>query len=110
MNYATKIFALAFLAFPGTYAVVQAQVSFINANTQCALSSIHSGCPVAIVDINGDGLDDIVRLDEAHLLYIDYQLPTHLFSEDFIGDFGYNSGWAWAMCVADVDHNGFKDV
>lgn len=88
----------------------KAQVSFINANSKLTSTDIHSGCPATVVDVNGDGLDDIVRLDQAHLLYIDYQRPGLQFDHHYIGNFGGDAGWAWAMCVADVDHNGYKDV
>ncbi|HUM45670.1 MAG TPA: FG-GAP-like repeat-containing protein [Chitinophagales bacterium] len=90
--------------------IAHAQISFSNANANLSATDVHSGCPTAVVDVNGDGLDDIVRLDQAHLLYIDYQRPGLLFDHHYIGDFSGGSGWAWGMCVADVDHNGYKDV
>jgi hypothetical protein len=110
MKFFTLFAACLFFIFLLNEQASFAQVSFINANAQVSLTSTHSGCPTAVVDVNGDGLDDIVRLDEGHLLYIDYQRPNQQFDHYFIGDFGYDSGWAWALCVADVDHNGYKDV
>src|SRR5580765_461242 len=106
----TKFFFFTLFICFSAFFHARAQVSFINANTQMGLTSTHSGCPATVIDVNGDGLDDIVRLDQAHMLYIDYQHPGHQFDHYYIGDFGYDAGWAWAMCVADVDHNGYKDV
>lgn len=110
MNFVTKIFipVVLLLAFP--FFTLKAQVSFTNANAKLSETNIHSGCPTGIADINGDGLDDIVRLDQAHLLYIDYQRPGLTFDHHLIGDFGGGNGWAWGLCIADADHNGFKDV
>ncbi len=87
----------------------QAQITFSNANLQLQ-GATHSGCPVTVVDVNGDGLDDIVRLDQGHTVYVDYQQAGHQFTHNLIGDFGNNSGWAWGMCLGDLDHNGYKDV
>lgn len=110
MNFFTKVFTLFLFASSCCLSGMQAQVSFLNANSKLSVTAIHSGCPVGIADINGDGLDDIVRLDQAHLLYIDYQRPGLIFDHHYIGDFGGGVSWAWGLCIADVDHNGFKDV
>ena len=50
----------------------QAQ-TFEKANNRLVTPGFHSGCAVAIVDVNGDGLDDIVRLADGHDLFIEYQ-------------------------------------
>jgi hypothetical protein len=88
----------------------QAQFQFSNANTRLNNAAVHSGCPIAVTDWNFDGLDDIIRLDQGKSLYIEIQRTNQTFETRFMGDMNTSSGWAWAMCVADVDHNGYKDV
>lgn len=88
----------------------QAQFAFTNSNTRLTTPAFHSGCTVTVVDVNNDGLDDIVRLSAGHDLYIEYQHVNHQFTSVHIGDFGGGNGWSWGMAVADVDHNGYKDV
>lgn len=95
---------------------VKAQISFTNKNSLLhsetgvlgSNGSVRSANSVAIVDINGDGLDDIIKLDGNRYLRIEYQQVGGTFTHANIGDFGVTS--AWSMCVADVDHNGYKDV
>ncbi|MFM7902669.1 MAG: hypothetical protein ACKPAD_11865, partial [Bacteroidota bacterium] len=45
-------------------------VSFINANNKLA-NTTRSGCAVTVVDVNCDGLDDIVRMDQGHIIYLE---------------------------------------
>ena len=72
-------------------------------------TSFNSGVPMGIVDMNGDGLDDIVRLDRASNLSIEYQgAPNAAFSNFFYGDLGF--GTEWSLAVGDVDQNGFNDL
>ena len=51
------------------------QLSFSNGNDLLSNSSFHSGVAIAVVDMNGDGLDDIVHLSQGRELHIEYQRP-----------------------------------
>ncbi len=86
-----------------------AQVAFTNANTKLTGAEVHSGCPVAIVDWNGDGKDDIIRLDQTTDCSVEIQRTNNTYDHVSLGTFT-GSGNAWAMAVADVDHNGYADV
>lgn len=86
------------------------QISFSNANSALNLTTFRSGGPVTVIDWNNDGRDDIVRMFGGHRVYIEIQKPDGNFDSLFIADFGGGPGWAWAMAVADVDENGFKDI
>jgi hypothetical protein len=89
---------------------LKGQTGFTNVNQRLLNPLFHSGCPVAIIDWNEDGLDDIVQLEQGHLAYVQIQRPNQQFETRYLGDFGGGSGYAWAMGVADVDHNGYKDI
>ena len=78
-----------------------AGVAGSNAGNRCALA-------MAVVDVNNDGYDDIVKMDNNRYVRIEYQQPNGSFVYAYIGDFGTNS--CWGMSVGDVDHNGYKDV
>lgn len=82
-------------------------VSFINANNTLA-NNTRSGCAVTVVDVNSDGLDDIVRMDQGHIINLELQQRDGSFYHQMITDIG--GGSAWAMTMADVDKNGWKDV
>ncbi len=50
----------------------------------------------------------LYRLDQGHLVNLELQQRNGDFTNHFLGDIG--GGSAWAMTMADVDHNGWKDV
>ncbi len=85
-----------------------AQVSFSNNTALFTTQATHSGVAMGIVDMNGDKLDDVVRLDNTNDLYIEYQVPGQGFTEFNYGPVG--SGNEWSMCVADFDRNGYNDI
>lgn len=87
---------------------LQAQLSFTNANSKLQNSNFRSGCSVTVVDVNFDGLDDILRMDLGHYLNLEIQERDGNFTNYYLDDIG--GGSAWAMTAADVDHNGWKDV
>jgi hypothetical protein len=64
---------LTFIILPGL--AFHAQTAFKNSNSILQEKDQHSAVPVAVADMNGDGLDDIVTLDDGHVLYVQYQTP-----------------------------------
>ena len=87
---------------------LEAQISFTNRNDLLTNSDFHSGVAIAVADMNGDGLDDIVRMDQGHLLTLEYQTPNQMFTTMQTLDMA--GGSQWSMCVADIDNNGFNEV
>jgi len=87
---------------------VMAQVSFTNNTAALNNSSLTSGVAMGIADMNGDGLDDIVRLDAANNLEIEYQSAGGNWTHYVFGNTSFSG--EWSICVADVDRNGFNDV
>ncbi|MFM9949824.1 MAG: FG-GAP repeat domain-containing protein, partial [Saprospiraceae bacterium] len=89
--------------------LLPAQVSFTKANAALALADSYSGVAIAVADMNADGFDDIVHLDQGRILTIQYQKPDGSgFTTAVLGSVSGQS--QWSMCVADVDNNGFNDV
>ncbi len=110
MNKKLLILAGAALMNVLTASSVQAQVNFTNANNRLNTPAFHSGCPVTVVDWNNDGLDDIIRLSQGRAAFVEVQKTNQTYQTISLGSFSNSSGWAWGMCVADFDHNGFKDI
>ncbi len=68
-----------------------------------------SGLPMGVIDMNGDGKDDIVQFNNARQLRIQYQNgPGQPFTSHFHGTVSNSN--QWGTVIADFDHNGFNDV
>ena len=99
------VVALAVSTIPAT---AQAIEPFTDASASLNNGEVSSGAPMAVVDMNADGLDDIVRLDEGTTLEVEYQQPDGTFISPGAGELPGDG--AWGMAIADVDNNGYPDI
>lgn len=60
------------------------------------------------VDMNKDGLDDIVRV-QTNGVNVDYQRADGTFSHQFY-PVSFNNSPSWSICAADIDENGHTDL
>ncbi len=91
---------------------VNQPTSFVSFSIETSLLSntdFHSGVAIGIADMNGDNKDDIIRLDDAKNLNIEYQNnPNASFSNYSFG--AVSSSNQWSLCIGDADENGYNDV
>ena len=85
---------------------LHAQLSFTNSTSMMG-ASVSGGC-MGVVDMNGDGRDDILKLDNARNCKVDYQNADGTFTTVGYGDMSGSGQWGFA--AADVDNDGHKDV
>jgi ASPIC and UnbV/FG-GAP-like repeat/Secretion system C-terminal sorting domain len=86
-----------------------AQTSFSQSQNFIGNQTFHSGVAIGVVDMNGDGRDDLVHLKDGTMLQIEYQNgPNEPFSSFEVGEMSTQS--AWALAIGDIDNNGFPDV
>ena len=89
--------------------MVSGQISFTNQTaTYLSDTTIYSGVAMGIADMNGDTLDDIIRLNDAKDLSIHYQKSDGSIFDDY--SYGSTGTKQWSMCIADVDSNGYNDI
>jgi hypothetical protein len=90
---------------------VSAQTVFIPSNAQLGEQDQHSAVPVAIADMNGDFLDDIVTLDDGHILNIQYQTPdpTRPFVRYEVTR-SVDVAEQNDICIADFNNDGLNDI
>jgi len=87
--------------------LLNAQFSFTNA-TNLKSSTTNSGGCMGVVDMNGDGLDDMCILDNSRVFRVDYQNPDGSFTLVNYGQVSNSGQWGWA--IADVDEDGHRDM
>ncbi len=88
--------------------IIIAQISFTDQTENLLLAGdFYSGVAMGIADMNGDGLDDIIRLDEAETIRIEYQQEDGMFTTQI---FQSSGGSSWSLAIADVDGNGKNDI
>ncbi|MTB51876.1 FG-GAP-like repeat-containing protein [Lewinella sp. W8] len=98
-----------FLCLLFSTSLLSAQPYFSDQTTSyLSNTNVSSGVAMGVVDMNGDGLDDLVRLDNARTLTIDYQTTTLPFASLPYGQLA-GSG-KWGLAVADVNEDGFNDL
>jgi hypothetical protein len=100
----TFVFASCMLGVASSFA----QFSFTNMNSLIPTAT-HSGNSISVVDVNNDGLDDLVKMDQSTTLMVDLQKQNGTFTHYSLGNIT-GSSRVWGMALADVDHNGWKDV
>ena len=91
--------------------LVSAQLSFTESSSNLLSTANNSGCAIGVVDMNGDGKDDIVRFyNNQRSMRIEYQqAPDASFTTFNYGGLPSNLS-TWAVALADYDHNGFCDI
>lgn len=78
-------------------------------NSGSLLPSNHrSGGVTGVADVNHDGLDDIIVMDQSTDLYVLYQQANGSFTESFYGTVSNNE--QWGMAVGDMDNDNYLDV
>ncbi|MBP7515928.1 MAG: VCBS repeat-containing protein, partial [Flavobacteriales bacterium] len=86
--------------------LVSAQTFTLNTAPLTNEAARSGGC-VGIADMDGDGYDDLILLDQSKNLSIDYQNANGTFTSFSYGSVSSSS--QWGMAVGDVDEDGHKD-
>ncbi len=106
-----KLLSLVCIAMLAVYTPFNAQ-TFTNSSDELPESFNSGGC-VGVTDMNGDGFDDIVVLDQSLHVHIYYQNldDTPGYTLKSFSSFGESGEYRqWGMAVADIDNDGHKDV
>lgn len=87
---------------------LRSQIRFIDASQRLFFPDLTSGVAMGVADMNGDSLDDIIRMDDTRKLRIDYQQAD---TAQFTGRV-HNTlfGSQWSLCIGDANNDGFNDI
>ncbi|MGB3869141.1 MAG: FG-GAP-like repeat-containing protein [Flavobacteriales bacterium] len=88
-------------------AQVTAQPAFTDGTPLLAHPANSGGC-MAITDMDGDGLDDVIQLDFSKDVYVLYQEQDGTFTTVDYGTVSGSSQWGWA--IGDLNNDGHKDI
>lgn len=99
---------LSILVFIFSSQFIFSQIAFTDASDKLANKFVNSGAALGVADMNGDGLDDIIRLHSTTQLVIDEQTASGNFTPNITGIVSPQS--VWSMCIGDVDRNGGNDI
>ena len=78
-----------------------------NLNTELMNGSFNSGGPIGFIDVDNDGLDDIVVFDQGEDVNILYQTASG-FNPVHYGEVSNSN--QWGACIGDIDNDGIKDI
>jgi len=85
------------------------QISFTNQTDLLSPVNHFSGVAIAVLDMNGDGLDDVARLSQGTDLNIQFQSSANqAFLASSMTPLPGND--TWGICAADVDNDGLGDL
>ena len=88
--------------------IANGQIAFQKSNL-FDQNSFRSGLVMGISDMNGDGYEDLIRLDKDKNLHFDYQISQQeQFTQKFIGTPTGASNWS--LTIGDIDNNGYNDI
>ena len=88
---------------------LHAQIQFAKHGDLLTPAKHYSGVAIAVLDMNGDGRDDIARMDQGFNLAVEYQTgPGEPFQHRPVDTL--TQGSQWGICAGDLDNNGFPDV
>ncbi|HYG50726.1 MAG TPA: VCBS repeat-containing protein, partial [Flavobacteriales bacterium] len=84
------------------------EVPFIDVTDTLPTPVLHSGNAVGVVDLNNDGLDDIIRTDFNTTMVVELQGSTGTWTEHSFP--GVTIGDPWGMCAGDYNNDGLTDL
>ena len=107
MNVLPGICAVVFLLLvvPPSFA----QISFERSEELIETRDFRSGVPVAMGDLNSNLLDDVIRLDRARRLYVDFQMSSGRF-KNVVSNLHHDNEFQWNLCSGDLNNSGLADI